>query len=135
MDSVRNVLAGWQESILPEVERYWIENPDITGRRSPQQITPEQGSSPRQRRPRAKTQCGWIEERKANPKRHRPTTCYYFCWYEMQDSTRRKIKTYVPQNQMSVVWRSCKIEKRPYFETLQLIKKSDKPHHTDTPKL
>lgn len=138
MDSVRTVLKGWQQSILPEVKRYWVENPDITGRRSPPQITPEHdGDRPaaNQQRPRKKVQSGWIEERKANPKRQRPTTCYYFCWYEMQDEARRKLKTYVPQRQMSAVWKCCKIEKRPYFETLQLIQKSRKPHHTDTPKL
>lgn len=167
MDSVRNVLAGWQESILPEIERYWIENPDITQRRSTTKlepfqvsdrvapgkagrgrqkhgnVTPEHGNVsaiqtddyPRsQRRPRAKIQSGWIEERKANPKRRNPTTCYYFCWYEIKDDTRRKMKIYVPQNQMSTVWKACKIEKRPYFETLQLIQKSHKAHHTDTPK-
>ncbi|NJP11412.1 MAG: hypothetical protein HC866_19620 [Leptolyngbyaceae cyanobacterium RU_5_1] len=28
MQSVNSVLAGFQESLLPEVERFWIENPD-----------------------------------------------------------------------------------------------------------
>jgi hypothetical protein len=89
-----------------------------------ERVIPEQ---PKQKR----VQVGWIEERKANPRRDNPTTCYYFGWYEGMGGERRKMKVYIPQNQMSEVWRMVKTEKRPYTETLRVIRKSGKPHHTD----
>lgn len=127
MDRISSVLAGYQESLLPEVQRYWLSNLPYVQEPVP---TPEQPKLKQQR-----VQVGWIEERRANPKRENPTTCYYFCWYEMQDGIRRKLKTYVPQVQMSEVWQSVKVNKRPYYATLKLIRKSGKLHHTDEPKL
>lgn len=142
METVSTVLAGFQQSLLPNVEAYWLRNPsdapepepdigDEVGRLMDCYSTPEQPKLRKQR-----VQVGWIEERRANPKRERPTTCYYFCWNEKNEEGQwRKLKTYVPQAQMSEVWQSVKVQKRPYTETLKLIRKSGKLHHTDVPKL
>lgn len=151
MLAVKEVLCGWQQSLFDDIEAYWLENSPARelvrqeriekvgsngwiyttdGQHlNPRHFTPEQPQ------PKRREQVGWIEERISNPKRKTPTTCYYFGWYEMQDGERRKMKTYVPQAQMSEVWQSCKIDKRPYTETLKLIRKSGKAHHTQEPKL
>jgi hypothetical protein len=84
-------------------------------------------STPKRREP-----CGWIEERVSNPQRNSPTTCYYFGYYEVIDGERRKQKIYVPQNQMSTIWQMVKEQKLPYYETLGAIRKTAKPHHTDS---
>jgi len=118
MEKLSAVLAGYQESLLPDVKAYWLSN------------------HPPAPEPPKRYQVGSIEERLSNPKRKNPTTCYYFCWNEKDDNGKwRNRKTYVPQAQMSAVWQSVKVSKRPYHETLKLIQKSGKPHHTDTPKL
>jgi len=91
-------------------------------------VTSEQ---PKQKR----VQVGWIEERKANPDRDNPTTCYYFGWYEVMEGERRKMKVYISQNQMSEVWRMVKVEKRPYYETLRVIRKRGELHQMDAPKV
>ncbi len=145
MERVSTTLAGFQLALLPTVEAYWLENPGFTPEQEvvqtirktvlPQQHIEERKSYTPEQKQRKREQVGWIEERRANPKRDQPTTCYYFCWYEMQDGQRRKLKTYVPQGQMSQVWESVKVNKRPYYETLKLIQKSGRPHCTDTPRL
>lgn len=102
----------------------------VSGKEIEKLFTPE--------RPRSKRPCfqvGWIEERLSNPSRERPCISYYFCWNEKEDGRWLKRKTYVPRSQMSAVWKSCKTDKRTYEETLKLIQKTGKLHHTDSPKL
>jgi hypothetical protein len=174
MEGVSEILAGFQQSLLPEVEAYWLGNTpeqkfqvgdqvrlrqgrfyhhrittdvgevgyynggsyrvlcgkgdrgDWYREDALERITPEQ---PKQKR----VQVGWIEERRANPSRDNPTTCYYFGWYEVVEGERRKFKVYVPQHQMSEIWRMVKTEKRPYYETLRVIRKHEKLRHTPAP--
>ena len=121
MEALSAVLAVLQLALVPDVKAYWLSN-------DPTAPAPE----PTKKR----FQVGSIAERVSNPKRDKPTTCYYFCWNEKDEDGRwQKRKTYVPQAQMSAVWQACKIDKRPYYETLRMIQKSGKPHHTDSPKL
>lgn len=124
MNQLNGLLAGFQMSLLPNVEAYWLENP----RFAPTDWCP---TLPRQTRRKQST--GWIEQRNANPKRASPTTCYYFCWYETQNSTRRKCKTYIPQNKVLQVCQLVRVEKRPYIETLQAIGKVTDPFRTGDP--
>ncbi|MBD2018984.1 hypothetical protein H6F43_02130 [Leptolyngbya sp. FACHB-36] len=61
MESISEMLQGFQASLLPEVERYWVENARFApehDRLTSSVCTPEQPQRQRRREP-----SGWIEER------------------------------------------------------------------------
>lgn len=159
MQQLSSVLAGFQQSLLPEVEAYWCENRGNPEYLSPdkreieefwlkhppapellRQEVPQRRNTPEPKPTRKRVQVGWIEERKANPKREHPTTCYYYCCYLSEQevygcgSTKRtkKQKVYVQVHIMSEV--SCMVrDKRPYTEILKFISERQTKnvfHHT-----
>lgn len=155
MQQIDTVLRGLQAAIIPEIEAYWIENPvpaDKIARvthsgwitttdgqhLNPLHYTPEQ--------PRKRIQVGWIEERWGNKNREKQSLSLYYCYYasewelhgEGSKSGRKKQRIYLQTHQCQEIGQMVR-EKRPYNEILEAIgrtkRHSDKPHHTQEPKI
>lgn len=152
MQPIDTVLRGLQQSMLPEIEAYWLENPVVPSEKiqrithsgwiattdgthlNPLHYTPEQ--PPKQRRHSRKGQAsGWIEERQGNKHRKNPSTSYYYRYY---DADGRKQQQYVQVRLMDkvpqLINQRCSVE-----EILQYIhthsRYSGKLHHTQEPKI
>lgn len=105
MDALSAVLRGLQQSLIPEVEAYWIENPvpsekisrvthsgwiaTVDGQHlNPRHFEPEQPPKPRRRSPKGKAS-GWIEERIGNRSRKTPSISRYYCHYDSAGKIKR----------------------------------------------
>ena len=133
MQAVSSVLAGYQESLLPEVERYWLSNypyrPEPTPERKPKRY-----------------QTGWIEERWGNKSREKQSLSLYYCYYasewelhgEGSKTSRKKQRIYLQTHQCHEIGRMVR-EKHPCTEILAVIARTkhhrSKPHHTQEPKI
>ena len=91
-------LEGLQLALFPEVEPYWLENPESKARKSAQPA--EKASEHRKRIERRHTPkgmaSGWLKERKGNTKRRNPTTSYYYCWETREGDGYKRHQVYVP---------------------------------------
>ena len=131
MQAVSSVLAGYQESLLPEVDRYWLSN------------RPEPTPEPPKRK---RYQVGSIEHRWGNKNRKKPSLSLYYCYYasehelhgEGSTANRKKQRIYLQTHQCHEIGKMVR-EKRPYTEILQAIARTkhhrSKPHHTQEPKI
>ena len=150
MESIARGLAGFQQSLLPDVAAYWLENPrfaprpveDVLGQvleSTPEQelATPEQ--QPESQPPKSKrVPTGWIEERWGNKSREKKSLSLYYCCYlsewevNGEGSKKRTIKSriYLQAHQCRVIGAMVR-DKRPYTEILQAIgrTKIDQPLH------
>jgi hypothetical protein len=90
-------LEGLQLALLPDVEPYWLENPESVVRRSFQTV--EKASDHRKRIERRHTPkgkaLGWLKERKGNTGRKNPTTSYYYCWETREGEGYKRHQVYV----------------------------------------
>jgi hypothetical protein len=92
MQSINTLLAGFQQSLLPEVEAYWLKNPFTPvlpepNRREqqPQETKPAPQKPTSKRRHRSKGKAsGWIETREGNTKRRVANTSFYYCYYQWE---------------------------------------------------
>ncbi|MBW4694663.1 MAG: hypothetical protein KME27_23175 [Lyngbya sp. HA4199-MV5] len=156
MQPINAVLRGLQLALIESVEAYWCENnpnpayvvPAAQIERitpsgwiatkdgqhlNPLHHTPEQ---PRKRRYSRKGHAsGWIEERQGNKTRKRPSTSYYYRYYNADG---RKQQQYVQVHLMDkvsqLINQCCAVE-----TVLQFIhthsRYSGKLHHTQEPKI
>ena len=119
-------LKGYQLSFIPDVEPYYLENPEVIQTASgtatvtrtemigPSQIIwadygnglehphrpedvnvvhpPEQKSCKRKRYPGKGKACGWIETRKANRKRQKPSEYWVYRWQDADGKHSRYLK-------------------------------------------
>ena len=133
MESISETLQGFQASLLPEVERYWVENPRFA-------YTPEQ--PPQVAKPK-RVQVGWIEERWGNKQREKQSLSLYYCYYASEwelngEGSTKKQRIYLQAHQCQEI--SAMVHhKRPYTEILEAIgrtkRHSDRPHHMQEPKI
>jgi len=151
MESLSSALAGFQMSMLPTVEAYWIENPQFAPpperlkqfRESlPPEQPPQEGDRSQPKKPKSKrVQVGWIEHRWGNKSREKQSLSIYYCYmasewelYGEGSKTRcKRQRIYLQVHQCHEIT-SMVHQKRPYTEILQRIGEtkriSDKPHHT-----
>lgn len=134
MEQVSAVLAGFQQTLLPDVEAFWIENP-----RFGPQPTPEQPK-------RKRYQVGWIEQRWGNKNREKQSLSLYYCYYasewelhgEGSKTSRKKQRLYLQAHQCQEICRMVH-QQCPYTEILEAIgrtkRHSDRPHHMTAPKI
>ncbi|PSB29929.1 hypothetical protein [Stenomitos frigidus] len=137
MNSISTVLAGWQQSFVPAVEAYWIENPvplnqiariapsgwitTTDGQHlNPLHYTPEQ-PPPKRRYSKKGEASGSIKERIGNKKRKRPSTSYFYEWYD----DGRKQQRYVQTALMSEVSQMID-QRRPSAEIIQFLNQRSK---------
>ncbi len=138
MDAVSALLAELEADLTPALEAYWIENPvplnqiarvtpsgwiaTTTGQHlNPLHYTPEQ-PKPKRRYSKKGQASGWLEERKGNKQRKRPSTSYFYHWYE--DDGRRQ-QRYVQTALMSDV-RQMVDQRRPSAEIIEFLNQRSK---------
>ncbi len=110
-------LEDLQLALLPDVESYWLENPETGGKKSAQSCEKDSGwamkvesvctTQKRNQRchtPKGKAS-GWLKERRGNTKRRNPTTSYYYCWETREGDGHKRYQVYVPVRVVSEVQR------------------------------
>lgn len=125
----RRRLAGDQLSMLPGVLPYRID-PNLCSGGDMRSPVPEQLSliqvesvkppASRQHRPKGSAS-GWIEERRGNQKRKKPSVSYYYRW----DSPEGRVNEYVRANRLTRI-NQLIAEKRPALEILKVVTEGKK---------
>lgn len=124
----RRRLAGDQLSMLPGVLPYWINPNNCSGgdERSPvmEQLSLVEIESVqkvvRRHSPKGAAS-GWIEARKGNQKRKKPSISYYYRW----DSPEGRVNEYVRANRLARI-NQLIAEKRPALEILKIVTEGKK---------
>jgi hypothetical protein len=123
MEPISQTLSGFQLSLLPTVEEFWLEHPQF----GPEKRVlggdgyPPTGDPPALKSHRA---CGWLEEK--TTKRQRKNRDAWIChqwWLHWEEPGGKKRSCYVPKHNLAEVKHSVYVLKRPIDETLKLLEK------------